>query len=154
MQHQKINEEKIEVGLIEPDSRKYHLACQLRYKLFFAEHDLPWEVVEDRSDANVSHAAILIKDRLVAYGQVVRGSDRIYRICQMVVEPDYQKQNLGRKILSTLIEIAQREGAIALTLHARLTAVGFYQKLGFKTFGEPFPSTTTGVLHIGMNQQL
>ena len=154
MQHQKINEEKIEVGLIEPDSRKYHLACQLRYKLFFAEHDLPWEVVDERSDANVSHAAILIKDRLVAYGQVVRGSDRIYRICQMVVEPDYQKQNLGRKILSTLIEIAQREGAIALTLHARLTAVGFYQKLGFKTFGEPFPSTTTGVLHIGMNQQL
>lgn len=154
LQHQKINEEKIEVELIEPDSRKYHLACQLRYKLFFAEHDLPWEVVDDRPHGDVSHAAISIEDRLVAYGQLVRHSDRIYQICQMVVEPDYQKQNLGRKILSTFIEIARQEGAIALTLNARLTAIGFYQKLGFKTYGKSFPSATTGVPHITMNRKL
>ena len=154
MQYPKINEEKIEVELIESDSREYYLACHLRYKLFFAEHDLPWKVVNDRSQADISHAAISIENRLVAYGQLVRHSDRIYQICQMVVEPDYQKQNLGRKILSTLIEIARQEGAIALTLNARLTAVGFYQKLGFKTFSNSFPSTTTGVLHIAMNKKL
>lgn len=154
LQYRKIDEEKIEVELIKPNSEKYHLACQLRYKLFFAKHDLPWEVVDDRSEADVSHAAISIENRLVAYAQLVRHSDRIYQICQMVVEPDYQKQNLGRKILSTLIEIARQEGAIALTLNARLTAVGFYQKLGFNSYGESFPSATTGVLHIAMNKKL
>ena len=142
------------VELIQPHSTKYDRACQLRYELFFAEHNLPWDVVLNQCQANDFHAAISIENHLVAYGQLVPQSDRIYQIRQMVVAPSYQRQNLGRRILSFLIEIAQQEGAIALTLNARLTAVGFYQKLGFKSSGTPFPSTTTGIPHIAMNRKL
>lgn len=149
-----MEDKQVTVELIQPYSSKYDRACQLRYELFFAEHNLPWDVVFNQCHANDFHAAISIENRLVAYGQLVPQSDRIYQICQMVVEPSYQRQNLGRKILSTLIEIAKQEGAIALTLNARLTAVGFYQKLGFETSGTPFPSTTTGVPHITMNRKL
>ena len=78
----------------------------------------------------------------------------MYQVCQMVVRPEYQGQNLGREILLFLIKIAKQDKAIALTLNARLTAVCFYQKLGFKTEGEPFPSDITGVPHIEMNQEL
>ena len=49
---------------------------------------------------------------------------------------------------------AKKEGAVSLTLNARLTAVGFYQQLGFKTFGKEFPSSTTGVIHIAMSREL
>ena len=149
-----MEEKSIIVELIQPHSRKYHQACQLRYELFFAEHDLPWDVVFNQCHANDFHAAISIENRLVAYAQLVHRSDRIYQVCQMVVAPSYQRRNLGRKILSTLIEIAKQKKAIALTLNARLTAIGFYQKLGFETFGTPFPSTTTGILHIAMNMNL
>ena len=149
-----MEDKQITVELIQPHSTEYHRACQLRYELFFAEHNLPWDVVFNQCQANDFHAAISIEDRLVAYGQLVPQCDRIYQICQMVVEPSYQRQNLGRKILSFLIEIAKQEGAIALTLNARLTAVGFYQKLGFKTFGTPFPSITTGIPHIAMNRKM
>ncbi len=149
-----MREDSIAVELIEYNSREYHQACQLRYELFFAEGNLPWEVVLDKRHANYFHAAIVVRDRVVAYGQLAPQSDRLYQICQMVVHPNYQRQNLGSKILSTLIEIAKQQGAIALTLNARLTAVGFYQKLGFKTCGTPFPSTTTGVPHITMKRKL
>ena len=40
------------VKLIEYNSPQYHQACQLRYKLFFAEHNLPWNVVLDKNHAN------------------------------------------------------------------------------------------------------
>lgn len=145
-----MREHSTTVELIEYNSREYDRACQLRYELFFAEGNLPWEVVLDRRHTDYFHAAIVVQERVVAYGQLVPQSDRLYRICQMVVHPNYQRQNLGSKILYTLIEIAKQEGAIALILNARLTAVGFYQKLGFKPYGTPFPSTITGVPHITM----
>ena len=60
------------------------------------------------------------------------------------------------------IEKAQQEGAItlprslriALTLNGRLSAVGFYQKFGFHTQGEQFPSSTTEIPHITMKRTI
>ena len=103
---------KVTVKLIQYNSPEYDRACQLRYRLFFAEHNLPWKVVRDRRQADYFHAAIVIRDRVVAYGQLVPHFNRIYQICQMVVEPSYQRQDFGKTILSTLIELAEKQGAI------------------------------------------
>lgn len=149
-----MTQNQISVELIKYNSREYQQACQLRYALFFAEHNLPWSVVQDPRQAKYYHVAILIKDCVIAYGQLVPHNNGIYQICQMVVKLAYQGQNMGKQILLTLIELAKQEHAIALTLDSRLTAVGFYQKLGFQTNGSPFPSSTTGVVHITMNRKL
>ena len=140
--------------LIDYDSREFRQACQLRYELFFAEHNLPYSTVFSDRQKNSYHAAITIDDTVFAYGELVPTDNLVYRIRQMVVHPDYQRQGFGRKILSSLSELAQNQGAIALTLDARLTAIAFYQKLGFETSGQEFPSTTTGVMHIAMNRTL
>ena len=145
---------KMAVKLIHYNSPEFHQAAQLRYQLFFAPLNLPWDLVQDEHQEGYFHAAIAIQDTVVAYGQLVPHNNGIYQICQMVVQTDYQRQNLGRKILIFLIDLARQEQAIALTLNARLTAVDFYQKLGFHTDGVPFPSSTTGVAHITMNQTL
>ncbi len=145
---------QIAVQQIEYDSLEYQQACQLRYELFFAMHSLPWDVLEDRRQADYFHAAILIQDTLVAYGQLVPHQNHVFQICQMVVKPKHQKQNLGSKILLSLINIAKQKGAIALTLNSRLTSVGFYQKFGFQTCGSQFSSSITEVPHITMNKKL
>lgn len=140
--------------MIDYSSPEFQQAARLRYDLFFAEHNLPWSITQQSSQAKYLHAAILRQDTVLAYGQLVPNSDRIYQVCQMVVRPENRSQNLGRTILSFLINLAKKEDATALTLNARLTAVGFYQKLGFRSQGEPFPSNTTGVAHIRMNKKL
>ncbi|MGL5831967.1 MAG: GNAT family N-acetyltransferase [Waterburya sp.] len=140
--------------LIKYNSQEFQQACQLRYELFFAEHGLAWDVVQDERQANYFHGAILQQNLLVAYGQLVPQANRIYQICQMVVKPGYQGQNYGSRILYFLIEKAQQERAIALTLNARLSAVGFYQKFDFQTHGKQFPSTTTGIPHITMKRTI
>lgn len=147
-----IKESKIE--LIKYNSEEFQQACQLRYELFFAEHSLPWQIVQDEHQAEYFHAAILRQNSVVAYGQLVPQDNSVYQICQVVVKPGYQGQNFGSKILLFLIEQAKKEGAIAVTLDARTTAVGFYQKFGFQTHGTQFPSSTTGVPHITMNRNL
>ena len=140
--------------LIAYNSPEFQQASKLRYELFFALHDLPVSIVTDSKQANYFHAAIAIDRKVVAYGQLVPHQDRIYQICQMVVATEYQRQGLGKKILLFLIDIARQEQAIAITLNARLTAIGFYQKLGFQTHGTHFLSSTTGISHIGMNRIL
>ncbi|MEO0926169.1 MAG: GNAT family N-acetyltransferase [Cyanobacteria bacterium J06643_13] len=142
------------IQLIKYNSEEFHQACQLRHKLFFALHNLPEDIVLDKNQANYFHAAIAIDKQVVAYGQLVPRKNKIYQICQMVVMPEHQRQDLGKKILLFLIDVAKQEQAIDLTLNARLTAVGFYQKLGFQTQGKQFPSSTTGILHITMNRNL
>lgn len=110
-----MTQEPISIKLIEYNSSEYRQACQLRYDLFFAEHNLPWEVVEDQNQAKYFHGVIMIKGCVVAYGQLVPNLNKIWQICQMVVKPAYQGQNLGVQLLSTLIKIARQEKAIALT---------------------------------------
>lgn len=145
-------ESKIE--LIKYNSAEFQQACQLRYELFYAEHSLPWQIVQDERQADYFHAAILIRNSVVAYGQLVPQDNSVYQISQMVVKPGYQGQNLGSKILLCLIDRAKSAKAIALTLHARTTAVGFYQRFGFQTHGTEFLSATTGIPHITMNKSL
>jgi predicted GNAT family N-acyltransferase len=147
-------EAEAKVELIKYNSQEFQQACQLRYELFFAEHSLPWQIVQDERQADYFHAAILIAGSVVAYGQLVPQDNSVYQISQMVVKPNYQGQNLGSKILLYLIDRAREEKAIALTLNARITAVSFYQKFGFQTHGRRFLSATTGIPHITMNKKL
>jgi predicted GNAT family N-acyltransferase len=147
-------EAEAKVELIKYKSQEFQQACQLRYELFFAEHGLPENIVQDKSQADYFHAAVLIAGFVVAYGQLVPQDNSVYQISQMVVKPNYQGQNFGSKILLYLIDRAREEKAIALTLNARITAVGFYQKFGFQTNGRQFYSATTGIPHITMNKKL
>ncbi|MEL6580439.1 MAG: GNAT family N-acetyltransferase [Cyanobacteria bacterium J06621_12] len=147
-----MNFQRSNVKLIKYNSQEFYQACQLRYKLFFAPHSLPKDIVLDPNQADYFHAAMTIKNTVVAYGQLVPHPNQIYQICQMVVVPAYQRQNLGTAILLFLIQIAKEEGATSITLNARLTAVSFYQRLDFQTHGKQFPSSTTGIPHITMNR--
>ena len=141
------------VKFICEDSLEYRQACQLRYELFFEEHNLPFEIVFDRV-ANSSHGVITKGDRVIAYGRLTEKNRTIYQIKQLVVAPAYQKMGLGTKIVLALIALARQKNAAKVILDARIEAVPFYQKLGFVTFGREHPSPTTNVPHIYMKKIL
>lgn len=88
--------------------------------------------------------------KVLAYGQLGQNSLNEFQIYQMVVEPAYQRQGLGRQILATLVDRAIAQGTQRIVLHARITKVPFYARSGFTTIGEVFPSPQTGVPHIKM----
>ncbi|MCW3462812.1 GNAT family N-acetyltransferase [Chitinophaga nivalis] len=71
---------------------------------------------------------------------------------QMAVSPLLQGKGAGREIIAFAEQYAIRNGFNILTMHARNEAIGFYQKLGYETFGEAF--TEVGILHMEMKKQL
>ncbi len=52
------------------------------------------------------------------------------------VAPDRQGHGIGRQLLEFMEGKARQKGLRALRLSASLTAVGFYERLGYEPFGE------------------
>lgn len=57
---------------------------------------------------------------------------------KMAVLPNDQGKGFGRQLLKYLMDYCQSQGIKNLWCNARLNAVDFYKKLGFKTVDEPY----------------
>ena len=70
----------------------------------------------------------------------------------MAVATDYQRQGLGRTLLSGVETVLSAGGVTTLILHARWPSVGFYRRLRYSTHGERF--IEIGLPHVEMRKQL
>ncbi len=74
------------------------------------------------------------------------------RLRQMAVISGLQGKGLGRALMQFAENIARDRGYKKITMHARKTAIGFYEKLGYKTTGNEFVEVT--VPHFTMEKNL
>jgi ribosomal protein S18 acetylase RimI-like enzyme len=81
---------------------------------------------------------------------VVEGSEA--RMRQVAVAPDAQGRGIGRLLAVECEAEAVRRGASRMTLHARQTAVAFYERLGYAVEGEAFAEV--GLPHRSMTKAL
>jgi GNAT superfamily N-acetyltransferase len=64
------------------------------------------------------------------------------RLRQMAVRPNQQGKGVGQQIMRFAELIARDKGYKKLTMHARDTAIGFYEKQGYKVVGDGFLEVT------------
>jgi predicted GNAT family N-acyltransferase len=142
------------VSVIEFGSAQYLQAAWLRYRLFYQEHNIPFESINNDAEIQDIHVAVLnrIDDRVLAYGRLAQNNSLEFQIHQMVVQPEYQAKGFGSQILHSLVNLAREKGASTIVLNARVTRVDFYKKFGFRTMGDIFASASTGVPHIKMQR--
>ena len=74
------------------------------------------------------------------------------RLRQMAVLSGLQRRGIGRVIMNFAENVARDKGYKVLHMHARKTAVGFYQKLGYEIVGEEFEEVT--IPHYEMQKAL
>ncbi len=74
------------------------------------------------------------------------------RLRQMAVTSGLQGKGIGRVLMSFAENIARDRGFRKLTMHARKNAIGFYEKLGYKTVGDEFFEVT--IPHYVMEKEL
>lgn len=74
------------------------------------------------------------------------------KIRQMAVRREYQGNGLGSRLICCLEDHLARRGFIHLSMRARTTAVGFYEKQGYVKSGHEF--TEVGIPHIKMEKRL
>ena len=74
------------------------------------------------------------------------------RLRQMAVVSGLQGKGIGRVIMNFAENVARDRGYKVLHMHARKSAVGFYEKLGYQIVGDEFEEVT--IPHYEMQKAL
>ena len=122
---------------------EYRLECELRNDVLRKPLGLSLTVEELAKEEDHLHFGLFEPDgNLVACVVAVRLSPTDARIRQMAVRPIHQRRGLGKRIINELEADLRSRGFTNLDLHARVSAVGFYKKLGYTVSGDEFIDVT------------
>ncbi len=137
----------LEIVLL-PWERVSEHAYLIRKQVFIAEQGVPEELELDELDPSALHALAYQDGQCVGTGRLVDLGNGQAQIGRMAVLPNFRGQGIGREILERLLLAATAEGVSSLILHAQLTAMPFYEKLGFVGQGSLYEEA--GIPHRNM----
>lgn len=76
----------------------------------------------------------------------------LIKMRQVAVSPEAQGGGIGRSLVESAEALSRSRGFTRMTLHARQSAVAFYERLGYEKVGEEFEEVT--VPHQEMQKSL
>ena len=98
------------------------------------------------------HLALREGNELVACLVLKPLDERCIKMRQLAVRESSQGKGCGRELVNYAESFVRELGYAEIVLHARETARGFYQKLGYEVEGDPF--IEVGLPHIAMQKTL
>ncbi|MES3008753.1 MAG: GNAT family N-acetyltransferase [Pseudomonadota bacterium] len=72
------------------------------------------------------------------------------KLRQMAVCPQHQGRGLGRQLLKFAEDTLRQRGFQRIEMSARQSAIGFYEKIGYRTIGDAY--VERGIPHIKMQK--
>ncbi|MBM3618756.1 MAG: GNAT family N-acetyltransferase [Alphaproteobacteria bacterium] len=109
---------------------------------------LPSELAKD---VNFRHVAAFDGGQVRATAMLDIQGDSV-RIRQVSVHPDERGKGIGAGIMAFAEEVAKAAGVNLSSLHARETALAFYERIGYVAEGDYFEES--GLPHIRMTKRL
>jgi N-acetylglutamate synthase-like GNAT family acetyltransferase len=129
------------IEIIEIDTQSNWYAPELELRNQILRKPLGMNIFEeDLSDEiNQSHFIALLNNRLIGCVIMVKNKENnIAKLRQMAILKEYEGMGIGSQLVRYFENEAEALGYSEIVLHARETAVGFYQKLGYQVFSEMF----------------
>jgi len=113
-----------------PDSAK-----MIRDEVFVKEQGFIDEY--DEKDDIASHIVLFDGNEPIATLRLYETDEPgVFMFGRIAVVKSQRKGGVGRKIMSAAEEYVHSKGGKKVILHAQLQAKGFYEKAGYKVFGE------------------
>lgn len=134
--------------LIKPWKEAELTAFPIREEVFIQEQGVPAELELDEDDPLAIHALAYRGNQCVGTGRFVHLGGGQAQIGRMAVLARFRGQGVGKQILVELIDLAKKEGVNQLILHSQITAIPFYEKLGFRAEGPSYEEA--GIAHRNM----
>ncbi|MBZ5858483.1 GNAT family N-acetyltransferase [Flavihumibacter profundi] len=92
------------------------------------------------------------EEKLLGCCMLVKEEPGVVRLRQMAVSNNVQGKGIGRALMCFAENIARDRGFKKLTMHARKTAIGFYERLGYEVTSKEFLEVT--IPHYVMEKKL
>jgi predicted GNAT family N-acyltransferase len=138
--------------IIEHGSIEYQQMINLRNDILRKPLGLWFTEEELAKEANDILIGAFDDDRILACCMLTAIDNEKIRLRQMAVHNSLQGKGIGASMMNFAENVAHDRGYRIMTMHARKSAVGFYEKLGYKISGDEFEEVT--IPHFEMQKKL
>lgn len=137
---------------VEFGSSEYRQMLTLRESVLRIPLGLSLSAADLADEDRQWHFAMYEKNCLIGCVLVKPLGDGLAKLRQMAVSPTHQGRGTGQQLI-TAVEAALRErGCHHIEMSARQSAIGFYEKLGYRTTGPGY--IEQGIPHVRMQKRL
>ena len=133
----------LQVKQISSDEAKAR-AFGIRMRVFVSEQGVPRDIELDDDDQHAIHFLATSSGRAVGTARLVMRGKKA-KVGRMAVLKKYRRKGIGAALLTRVIAAAKHRGARIIFLHAQITVIEFYEKMGFRCVGPVFDEA--GIAH-------
>jgi N-acetylglutamate synthase-like GNAT family acetyltransferase len=137
---------------IDYGTAEYNQLVQLRKQLLRLPLGLNFTEEELQKEKNDILIAAFDDDRILGCCMLCPLNKNTLRLRQMAVADNLQGKGIGASIMIFAENLARDKGYRHMLMHARDSAIGFYEKFGYKIKGTPF--TEVNLPHHVMEKEL
>ena len=123
---------------IDHGSKEYKQMIKLRYDILRK----PLQLSFDEDELEKEKKDILIgafeDEKMLGCCLLTQIDNESLRLRQMAVKNNLQGKGIGASMMRFAENVARDAGYKKLVMHARKTAIGFYEKFGYKVSGDEF----------------
>ena len=123
---------------IDYGSPEYRQMVQLRYSILRQPLGLGFSTEELEKEKDDILIAAFDDDEMLGCCMLVPIDVNTLRVRQMAVNNNLQGKGIGASIMAFAETLARDKGYRNLIMHARNTAIGFYEKFGYKVVSGEF----------------
>lgn len=137
---------------IDHGSKEYEQMVQLRHLILRQPLGLTFSKEELEKEKDNILIGAFDEDEMLGCCMLTKIDDSTLQVRQMAVNNNLQGKGIGASIMSFAENLSRDKGYKKLIMHARNTAIGFYEKFGFKVKGGEF--TEVNLPHHLMEKKL
>jgi len=128
--------------IIDHGSKEYLQMVQLRNDILRKPLGLTFTPEELEKEKEEILIGAFEEEKMLGCCMLIRNDKQTVRLRQMAVLNNLQGKGIGRALMQFAENIARDRGFRKITMHARTTAIGFYEKLGYNVSGVEFQEVT------------
>ena len=128
--------------IIDYGTKEYQQMVNLRMEILRKPLGLSFDAAELEKEKEDVLMGAFEDEKLLGCCLLTRMDQHTMRLRQMAVPNSMQGKGIGRALMIFAENIARDLGYKKLCMHARKTALGFYEKLGYSASGEEFIEVT------------
>jgi N-acetylglutamate synthase-like GNAT family acetyltransferase len=137
---------------IDHSSKEYRQMVELRNEILRKPLGLSFKKEELEREKDDILIGAFEEDKMLGCCLLTRVDKNNVRLRQMAVQNNLQGKGIGATMLNYAENVARDAGYKNMVMHARKTAVGFYEKLDYKVTGDEFEEIT--IPHVVMAKKL
>ena len=142
----------MQIEIIKHNSDKYLKMVALRTEILRKPLGLSYSIAQLAAEKSDILIGAFENEEIIGCCILSPAQNTEIQLRQMAIATNQQGQGIGAKIVCFAEKFAKENAYKSLMMHARKTALGFYQKLGYSTFGDEYEEV--GIPHYSMRKVL